>query len=376
MKKHIEDLSKLLDFYYKKNVHFKDGKIFNSMCTAPLPYTKKSYIKFIESNLGNPLLYTGTKEMHDILINELKKVMHLKGGYGYMTSGGTEGNITSLWIARNYTKKTKVLLTKTAHFSILKAINLLGMEGVYIKVNDQYQMNIEDLKEKLDENTACIVTSAGSTELGIIDPIEEISDIANGKFMVHVDAAFGGFVIPFLSHLKKYKFDFSLKSVKTLIADFHKMGMAPVPSSVLLMSNQKMIESIKFETPYLSTNYNYTLLGTRPSGAVASSYAALYMLGEKGYTEIVNRCWKNTQYMKNRFEKLGIKPIVEPIMNILTAKTKNSKKIQENLYQKGYYVSLVKDPPGLRFVIMPHIKKAHIDNLINELEKNIHLFND
>jgi tyrosine decarboxylase/aspartate 1-decarboxylase len=376
MKKHTEDLSKLLDYYYKKNVHFKDGKIFNSMCTAPLPYTKKSYIKFIESNLGNPLLYIGTKEMHELLINELKKVMHLKGGYGYQTSGGTEGNITSLWIARNYTKKTKVLLTKTAHFSILKAINLLGMKGEYIKLNDRYQMDIEDLKEKLDENTACIVTSAGSTELGIIDPIEEISDIVDGKFIVHVDAAFGGFVIPYLSHLKKYKFDFSLKSVKTLIADFHKMGMAPAPSSVLLLRNKKMIESIKFETPYLSSNYNYTLLGTRQSGAVASSYAALYMLGEKGYNKIANRCWENTQYMKNKLEKLGIKPIIDPIMNILTAKTKNSKKIQENLYQKGYYVSLVKDPPGLRFVIMPHIKKVHIDNLINELEKNIHLFND
>ena len=376
MKKHSEELSKLLDFYYKKNVHFKDGKIFNSMCTAPLPYTKKIYIKFIESNLGNPLLYTGTKEMHDILINELKKVMHLKGGYGYLTSGGTEGNITSLWIARNYTKKTKVLLTKTAHFSILKAINLLGMKGEYVKVNDQYQMDIEDLKEKLDDNTACIVTSAGSTELGIIDPIEKISDIAEDKFIVHVDAAFGGFVIPYLSHLKKYKFDFSLKSVKTLLADFHKMGMAPVPSSVLLLRNQKMMESIKFETPYLSANYNYTLLGTKPSGAVAASYAALYLLGENGYKEIVNRCWKNTLYMKNKLEKLGIKPIIDPIMNIITAKTKNSKKIQENLYEKGYYVSLVKDPPGLRFVIMPHIKKVHIDNLINELEKNLHLFND
>ena len=74
-------------------------------------------------------------------------------------------------------------------------------------------------KNSITENTVAIVAIAGTTELGLIDPIEAISKIAKEHdIYLHVDAAFGGFSIPFLK-LTGYdfpKFDFELESISAM----------------------------------------------------------------------------------------------------------------------------------------------------------------
>ena len=73
--------------------------------------------------------------------------------------------------------------------------------------------SVDSLKKVISDKTVAIVAIAGTTELGLIDPIEEISKIAfDNNIYFHVDAAFGGFSIPFLKQ-RGYDlptFDFSL----------------------------------------------------------------------------------------------------------------------------------------------------------------------
>lgn len=352
---------------YKMDIHFKDGKVFNSMCTAPLPQSVDAYKMFIESNLGNPNLYPGTKKMENIIIKEISDLLHLKNGYGTVVGGGTEANITALWVARNYTGKKEIILTKSAHFSIIKAIDLLGMKPVFVKLDNKYQMDITDLRNKISKEVAAIVAVAGTTELGVIDPIEDISEVIKGNTMIHVDAAFGGFVIPFLDHLKNKKFDFMIDSVSSMTIDPHKMGMAPIPSGILLIRNKNIVNSIRKYSPYLTSKYSKSLTGTKASGSIAAIYTAINMLGKEGYRKIATSCWENTLYLSRNLQKNGFNTVIKPVMNILNISVKDPKKWQKYMLQHGYYVSRSINPSAMRFVIMPHIKKEHIDNIVNTM---------
>ena len=77
--------------------------------------------------------------------------------------------------------------------------------------------------EVIDKNTICLVGIAGHTEYGMIDPIEALAKIVyQHDIFLHIDAAFGGMVIPFLE--KPIPFDFALPGVTTIAVDPHKMG--------------------------------------------------------------------------------------------------------------------------------------------------------
>ena len=165
-----------LNSAYHRDHHFKDGRILASMCTMPHEIAIEAHNKFIETNLGNPGLYPGSMELEDKVIGILGKLLNGDDVYGHMTSGGTESNITTLWIAKKLSRKTEVLIPKNSHFSVFKAIDLLNLRPVEIELDSSYTMSLSDVESKLSEETAAVVCMAGTTELGGIDPIKEISE--------------------------------------------------------------------------------------------------------------------------------------------------------------------------------------------------------
>ena len=105
-----------------------------------------------------------------------------------------------------------VVVPESAHFSFEKACDLLSIEIRSVPLDKDSRMDAGAAEEQVDRNTACLVGVAGTTEYGMVDPIRALSDIAvdRGLFL-HVDAAFGGLVIPFLGNA--IPFDFSLPGV-------------------------------------------------------------------------------------------------------------------------------------------------------------------
>lgn len=356
---------------YNENFHFKKGRVLGSMCSSPHEISKYAHFKFIESNLGNPGLYPGTKKLEGEVIKILAELLHGKNISGHIVSGGTEANITALWIAKKLTRKKEVIIPRSAHFSFLKATDLMNLKHVCIELNENYQIDLNMVRKKISDETVAIVGVAGTTELGVIDPIEELSEICNGKIFLHVDAAFGGFVIPFLKDLgyKMPKYDFELNGVSSMTIDPHKMGMATIPSGALLVREEKFLHNISVETPYLTTVRQTCLAGTRCSGAVASAYAVMKHLGREGYKKIVKQCMENTFYLQKRVEEIGLSLVIKPVMNIIGINLKKPMKVYEELMKMNWRVSLAKTPECLRIVIMPHVNKKVIDNFIPDLEK-------
>ena len=98
-KKYNNILSEL-DKYKIKDFTFKSGKIIGSMCTKPHDIAIKAYIKFIDTNLGDPELFPGTKEIEDNLKKYILNLLNAPtSAGGIVVSGGTEGNITAMFDA-------------------------------------------------------------------------------------------------------------------------------------------------------------------------------------------------------------------------------------------------------------------------------------
>ncbi len=343
--------------------HYKDGKILCSMCTKPHPAAEKAYRLFLDSNLGDPGLFPGSVYLEKEVIHELAVLLHGNNSIGHVVSGGTEANLMALLAARNmaHVSDPEVVLPESAHFSFSKICSILNLKPVYAALDSKFRVDLPQIEKCLSPHTVAIVGTAGTSELGVVDPIEKLSRVAlKRKVWLHVDAAFGGLVIPFLPQPQP-KFDFALEAVESITVDPHKMGMAAIPAGGIIFRRNAALDCLKTETPYLTDHYQYTFIGTRSGAAVASAWAAFKSLGKEGYQKMVAKCMKTTRLLANGLTDAGFTLLVQPTLNIVAFRSNaDTKHLAERLQKRGWFVSYVPRYDCIRIVVMPHVKKRHV----------------
>jgi tyrosine decarboxylase/aspartate 1-decarboxylase len=356
-----KDVLKELKKRQKHEQQYQNGHILCSMCTKPHPVAKKAYNLFFESNLGDPTLFPVSAQLEAEVITQLSNLLHNPTSTGFIVSGGTEANLLAL-IAAKKTKPTEhpeVILPESAHFSFTKICNLLDLKPIIAPLDEQYRVNPSEIQKLITPNTIAIVGTAGTAELGAVDPIPALSNIAQtNDIHLHVDAAFGGLIIPFLK--QPQPFDFQLDGVKSLTVDPHKMGMAAIPAGGILLRNPKILDYLRTETPYLNSDHHYTFIGTRTGASAASAWAVFKTLGFEGYRKTVTPCINNTQTLAANLKKSGFKLLCEPTLNIIAIKTPNPQQLTQQLAKQGWYVSAIPRYSSIRVIIMPHIKRSNI----------------
>lgn len=334
-------------------------KVLSSMCTLPHPIAVKAHEMFIESNLGDPGLFMGSYSIEEMLVSRLGALLHLPEAGGYATSGGTESNIQAMRIAKKLgrSKAPNVVVSESAHFSFEKACDILSMELRIVPCDEHQQMDTEYLDGLIDQNTVCLVGIAGTTEYGVVDPITLLSEIAEERDIhLHVDAAFGGLVLPFLG--KSKPFDFELTGVESISVDPHKMGLSTIPVGCLLLRDPAVLCSLNVNTPYLTVKQEFTLSGTRSGGAVAGALAVLEYLGRDGLGAIVEGCMKNTFRLIDGMESWGYPVAVMPEVNVATFICDRS--------PPGWIVSRTRRG-HMRIVCMPHVDHNVIESFLNDI---------
>ncbi len=215
-----------------------------------------------------PVFFREAFRLEKEVINQLATLLHGKNCVGSIVSGGTEANLLALLAARNKAgaNQPEVVLPESAHFSFTKICSMLNVKPVYADLDGSFKVVLSSVEKCVNKNTVAIVGTAGTAELGTVDPVEELSKIAlEHNVWLHVDAAFGGLVIPFLKGSKS-QFDFSLEGVKSITVDPHKMGMAAIPAGGIIFKDAEALDFIKTETPYLTDQFQYTFVGTRTGG--------------------------------------------------------------------------------------------------------------
>ena len=375
-----QEILKILEKKLSPDYSYDSGFILGSMCTAPLNFGKEIYMKYINKNLGDPGLFPGTSDLENELIDEIGNLFGENIITGAFTTGGSEANLIAMRIVkklRNDIKNPEVIVPVSAHASFDKAEDILGIKLKKVNLNEDYELDLNHFESLLNRKTCGVVGIAGTTSLGLIDPIDEIGKIIEGKdIFFHIDAAFGGFVLPFLEKLS-YKirpWDFRVRTVNSITADPHKMGLGVIPSGGFLIRDPSILKKLGFEIPYLAGgNFkHFQIVGTRPGGPVIAFWAIIKLLGLNGFTNIVKECMKNTQYLVKRISEIkGIKIVAKPVMNVVGITTESGEsicKIDEELRKKKWMLGKFVDLNLIRAVIMPHVQKPHLSKFIEDLE--------
>ncbi|RQG97866.1 tyrosine decarboxylase MfnA [Natrarchaeobius chitinivorans] len=339
-------------------------RVLSSMCTEPHPVAREAAERFLATNPGDPGTYPTVATLEDEAIERLGEIVGLDDPAGYVASGGTEANVQAVRIARERATgpDPNVVVPESGHFSFQKAAELLDVELRIVPTNDHHRASLEAVRAAADDETALIVGVAGSTEYGRVDPIPELGVIAREvDAMLHVDAAWGGFVLPFTD----YEWHFGHAPVDTMAIDPHKMGQAAIPSGGLVVRSSELLDELAVDTPYLESTSQATLTGTRSGAGVASAVAAMEELWPAGYRSQYVRSQNNAEWLADALEKRGYE-VVEPTLPLVAADVPQS--TFEALRAKGWRIS--RTAAGeLRIVCMPHVTRAMLASFVGDLDR-------
>ena len=176
---------------------------------------------------------------------------------------------------------------------------------------DHITLNIDEAISMCDENTICIVPIAGVTWTGLNDDIEALdkaldryNEITGHDIPIHVDAASGGFILPFL--FPKKKWDFRLKWVYSISTSGHKYGLVyPGLGWVVWKDKKYLPEQMSFSVNYLGASIAQVGLNfSRPAAQILAQYYNFLHLGFEGYKEIHSNSMTIAEYCHQQIGKM------------------------------------------------------------------------
>ncbi|MDD1721905.1 MAG: tyrosine decarboxylase MfnA [Methanothrix sp.] len=345
-------------------------RFFSTMCTQPHPIAVRAHSMFLETNLGDPGLFPGVADMEERVVAMLGELLGCPNACGYVSTGGTESNIQAIRAARNEAgiKNGNIVVPASAHFSFDKIGDLLSLEVRKAELDESLRVDLSSVEGLVDERTVALVGIAGTTEFGQVDPIEDLARLAVEKGIhLHVDAAFGGFVLPFLK--RRFKWDFSLPGVSSITIDPHKMGLSTIPAGGLLFRGPECLSALETETHYLTRARQASLTGTRSGAAAAATYAVMMHLGREGFQKVVDYCMDLTYHMVAGARMISVEPFIEPVMNVVALSVPSPATVREELMKLDWHVSMTREPNrALRLILMGHMSQERIDLFLADLE--------
>ena len=356
--------------------------VLSSMCTPPAELTRYIASQFAEINLGDPGLFPKTVELEKEVLKEIAQILNApKAWVGSTTSGGSESNLIGCWAARNWSKELKgitngkVLLPKSAHISFEKTVDILGLEIDWIPLTSNHQIDIEVVKEKIDSKTVALVGIAGTTGTGVCDDIPALSEIAvDNKIPLHVDAAHGGMILPFLNDIgmTSPSFGFENEGVTSITIDNHKILGSLIPGGNIIFRSLEYTSKIEKRISYLSDSQTrqITITGTRPGNSVIAAWVLLRYFSKEFIISRVKHSFELTKHLVEQLKEIpNLELIFDPTLNIIGFSTSKmtADKLVEKLRILGWDLSIYNH--WVRIVVMPHFTKEMVDKFIIVLSK-------
>ncbi|GGK96450.1 pyridoxal phosphate-dependent decarboxylase family protein [Mangrovihabitans endophyticus] len=209
---------------------------------------------------------------------------------GTVTSGGTESLLLAVKAARDAhpeIARPRLVIPSTAHAAFAKAAHYLRVELDVVPVRE-LRADPVAMAAAIGPDTVLVAASAPSYAHGVLDPVADVAAVAAERGVrCHVDACFGGWVLPYLRRLGADlpAFDLSVPGVTSISVDLHKYAYAPKGVSVLLHASPEL----RMPQYFAHADWpGYTMINpgvssTRSGGPIAAALATLRHLGEHGY---------------------------------------------------------------------------------------------
>lgn len=345
----------------------------------------------------------GAATMENEVINWLKKVfLFPDDSVGCLSSGGSVSTLIALTAARDRHKiknekiiNSVVYLSEQVHHSVQKVLRIIGLEDViirYIPMDNQHRIIPEKLNKLIEKDKEAgfvpflIVATAGTTDTGAVDPLNDIADIAEThKIWFHADGAYGGF---FILTSKKDLFK-GIERADSLIIDPHKGLFLPYGvGAVLIKDHDAVLHSHYYTANYMQDGYNDELLKSPANLSPELTrhfrglrvWLPLQLHGIKPFISCLEEKLLLVKYFRNKLMELGFCTGPEPDLSVSyfwypfqANPDKHNQELMDEIHKDGSVFLSSSNIDG-RFVIRIAIlafrtKKETVDEAVEMIER-------
>lgn len=348
----------------------------------------------------------GAVRIENALIEWTGKLVGYPQGFGgNITSGGSIANLVAATTARDAKgikakdfHRTVIYTTSQAHHCVDKAIIIAGLRECIVRklpMDTQLRMDIAALEQQViaDKEAGLlpfmVIANAGSTDVGAIDPMNAISNIAQAhNLWMHVDAAYGGYFL-LLDELR-HKFD-GIQLADSIVLDPHKGMFLPYGTGIVLVRQLHHLQNaFAYEASYMQDT---TGIATGISPADVSPelskhfrglrmWLPLQLYGEQAFRDCLHEKLLLTQYFTEKIKALGFEIITKPKLSVVAYRyvpkqgdaNEFNKQLLEAMHNDGeIFISstMLAGKYVLRFACLSfRTHMEHIDKLLNMLDKH------
>jgi histidine decarboxylase len=278
---------------------------------------------------------------------------------GYVTAGGTEGNIYGLYVAAQSLPDAVLYASRDAHYSVFKSCRMLRQPFRLVDSTPTGEMDYASLEREIDPSRPAIVSvTVGTTVKGAIDDPERVLAALEARevedYFIHCDGALNGLMLPFIPGAPEIGFDGPIDS---LAISGHKFLGTPIPCGVVLLRRHHQL-AIETDIEYIGSK-DTTILGARCGLAPLLLWYALRRKGRDGLRRDVEDCLRNARYLHRRLRALGYPTLLNPWSNTVWLRRPPDEVVEK------WQLAVAGD--GGHVVVMQNVDRAKIDEFLSDL---------
>ncbi|KAJ1388445.1 Pyridoxal-phosphate binding site [Sesbania bispinosa] len=314
-----------LNQYNSRNLGYPTNQDFNYDALAPL-------LHFHLNNAGDPFLGSSFSlnstafevSVLDWFANlwEIKKSEY----WGYVTTGGTEGNLHGILVGREQFPDGILYTSKDSHYSIFKIARMYRMECVKVGTLVFGEIDCVKLQTSLlaHKNKPAIINlnigfnppTVGTTMKGGVDDLDlvirtlEKCGFTQDRFYIHCDGALLGIMLPFLKQAPRITFK---KPIGSVTVSGHKFLGCPIPCGIVI-TRLKYINALSKDIEIIASR-DATITGSRSGHAPIFFWYAIKKRGLIGLKNEVQKCIMNARYLHDRLRDAGVGTMLNEFSN-------------------------------------------------------------
>ena len=346
----------------------------------------QAFAKFSHVNVLQRDMYPSATKFEAEIVAMTTSLLHgdpATGACGVLTGGGSESLLTQLLTYRDHARAERgvtdpeVIIPETAHCALDKAGHYFGVRVLHAPLAADWRVDVDWVADHVTPNTIALVGSAGNYPHGVIDPITELGEVAlRHGIGLHVDGCLGGFLLPWAQRLgyDVPPFDLAVPGVTSISADTHKFGYGLKGTSVLLYASRELRRHQYFAASdwpggmYISPG----MAGSRSGGLIASTWAAMVMLGEEGYLAAAKDVLATTDRLRAGVEAVpGLRLLGHSPFLVAIASADDDLDVfvvNDELLARGWRLNGLQRPAGLHFcVTRPNTAPGVVERFLDDL---------
>ncbi|KKA30678.1 hypothetical protein TD95_003357 [Thielaviopsis punctulata] len=265
--------------------------------------------------------YPMTADIHSRCVSMIGSLFHGdKHSIGTSTIGSSEAIMLAVLAMKRRWKNQRVaegkpydkpnmIMSSAVQVCWEKATRYFEIEERFVDcTRERFVLDPEETVSLVDENTIGICAIMGTTYTGAYEDVKAINDLLIAKNLetpIHIDAASGGFVAPFV--VPELEWDFRLPRVVSINVSGHKYGLVyPGVGWVVWRSPEYLPQELVFNINYLGAEQSsFTLNFSKGASHVIGQYYQLIRLGKKGYRAVMSNLTRTSDYLAASLKALN-----------------------------------------------------------------------